>query len=148
MSDLNSGPHPSTSSVNMVALFTLTLFTSALLLFWVQPMVAKLLLPLLGGTPTVWITCVLFFQATLLAGYAYAHLLTTRLAARVQTVVHLALMLATLFALPFGIDYPTTHAAPWNSNPFAWLLQRLFALVALPFFTISASAPLLQSWFS
>src|SRR5581483_6960035 len=133
---------------NMVAVFTLTLFTSALLLFWVQPMVAKLLLPVLGGTPTVWITCGVFFQPILLAGYAYAHALTTRLGLRAQTVVHLALMGATFLFLPFGFDYQTTQAAPWNSDPFVWLVQRLFTLVALPFFVISASAPLLQTWFS
>jgi hypothetical protein len=129
----------------MAPFFAVTLFTSAALLFWVQPMVAKMLLPLLGGSPAVWNTCMVFFQATLLAGYAYAHLLTTRVGARSQRLIHLALMLVALAALPVGLS---AGAAPWNFNPFLWLLRALFSTVALPFFVVSSSAPLLQRWFS
>ncbi|TAK98772.1 MAG: hypothetical protein EPO07_11580 [Verrucomicrobia bacterium] len=132
----------------MVFIFSLTLFASALLLFWVQPMVAKMLLPLLGGTPTVWNTCMVFFQAMLLAGYGYAHWLTTRLPVKWQARLHVALLLATLAALPIGLSTKAMQSAPWNSNPFVWLLGTLLVLVALPFFTVSASGPLLQSWFS
>lgn len=132
----------------MVILFATTLFTSALLLFWVQPMVAKMLLPLLGGTPAVWNTCMVFFQAALLAGYSYAHFLTTRFSVRVQTVVHLVLMLVTFAALPIGLSSHAMQIAPWQSDPFMWLLRALLVVVALPFFTVSTSGPLLQSWFS
>ena len=88
----------------MVGPFVAALFTSAALLFWVQPMVARMLLPFLGGTPTVWNTCMVFFQAILLAGYAYAHFLTTRFSVRVQAFVHLALLLVTVIALPIGLS--------------------------------------------
>jgi hypothetical protein len=130
----------------MVGPFVAALFTSAALLFWVQPMVARMLLPLLGGTPTVWNTCMVFFQATLLAGYAYAHFLTSRFSIRVQAFIHFALLLVTIAVLPIGLH--AVPVDPWRSNPFVWLLSALFVIVALPFFTVSASAPLLQSWFS
>jgi hypothetical protein len=130
----------------MTGPFIAALFTSAALLFWVQPMVARMLLPLLGGTPTVWNTCMVFFQATLLAGYAYAHLLTSRFSVRIQVIVHCALLLITAAVLPIGLR--AAPADPWRSNPFIWLLHALAVIVALPFFTVSASGPLLQSWFS
>jgi hypothetical protein len=132
----------------MIPFFATALFVSAMLLFWVQPMVAKMLLPLLGGTPTVWNTCMVFFQAVLLAGYAYAHFLTTRFSIRIQTTLHLVLMLITLVALPIGIRSDAAHSDPWNSDPLVWLARALLLVVALPFFTVSASGPLLQSWFS
>ena len=132
----------------MPVLFAVSLFASAALLFWVQPMVAKMLLPWLGGSPAVWNTCMVFFQAMLLAGYAYAHLLTTRFSFRAQRIIHLALMLVTLTALPVGLSAAATRTAPWDSNPFLWLAVALFSTVALPFFVVSSSAPLLQRWFS
>ena len=132
----------------MPVLFATTLFVSALLLFWVQPMIAKMLLPLLGGTPTVWNTCMVFFQATLLAGYAYSHFLTRRLSFRAQAAVHTILLLITCAALPIGLSEKAMQSAPWQSNPFVWLLEHLFLVVALPFFTVSTSGPLLQHWFS
>jgi hypothetical protein len=132
----------------MIGFFVTALFTSAMLLFWVQPMVAKLLLPLLGGTPMVWNTCMVFFQATLLAGYGYAHFLTTRFPFRAQTCIHLVLMVTALSAMPIGLSFEAAHSAPWQSDPFVWQVRALFAIVALPFFVVSASGPLLQSWFS
>jgi hypothetical protein len=132
----------------MAVSIAVALFTSAALLFWVQPMVAKMLLPLLGGSPAVWNTCMVFFQATLLAGYGYAHLLTTRLSLRAQRLAHMTLMLATVAALPIALSSAAAHSDPWNSNPFLWLIRDLFLMVVLPFFTVSSSAPLLQSWFS
>ena len=132
----------------MPGLFVAVLFTSAMLLFWVQPMVARMLLPLLGGTPAVWNVCLVFFQTLLLAGYAYAHFLTTRLSARRQILVHLALLLAVVIVLPTTLPAGTAQSAPWQSNPVVWLLRILTVMVALPFFILSASAPLLQSWFS
>lgn len=132
----------------MLFLYAVTLFCSAMLLFWVQPMVAKMLLPLLGGTPTVWNTCMVFFQAMLLAGYGYAHFLSTRFSLRVQTSIHLTLLLGAATVLPIGLSSVVARSAPWGSDPFLWLLRALFLVVALPFFVISASGPLLQSWFS
>src|SRR5260370_22782833 len=90
----------------MLALYALTQFVSATLLFLVQPMVGKLILPFLGGTPAVWNTCMVFFQALLLAGYTYAHLLSRRLGLRTQVLVHGALLLAVavpLFLVRFDI---------------------------------------------
>jgi hypothetical protein len=132
----------------MAGLFVAALFTSATLLFWVQPMVARMLLPLLGGTPTVWNTCMVFFQALLLAGYAYAHFLATRFSIRLQAGAHLVLMLAAIAVLPVGLAAGTASTGPWLFNPFLWLTGKLFVVVALPFFVLSASAPLLQSWFA
>jgi hypothetical protein len=132
----------------MAVFFGVTMFTSAALLFWVQPMVAKMLLPWLGGSPAVWNTCMLFFQVTLLAGYAYAHVLTTRFSVRAQKLIHLGLMVAAFAALPVGLSSRAAGVAPWNSDPLIWLLRVLFSAVALPFFVVSSSAPLLQRWFS
>src|ERR671933_718706 len=87
----------------MTTLFACALFMSALLLFWVQPLVGKMVLPLLGGTPAVWNTCLLFFQALLLAGYAYALALTRWLSQRAQVFLHVALLLAAALSLPFAL---------------------------------------------
>src|SRR5947209_17731517 len=84
----------------LLLLFAITLFTSATLLFLVEPMIAKMILPLLGGTPAVWNTCMVFFQALLLAGYLYAHLATQRLGVRRQAAVHLGVLLLPLATLP------------------------------------------------
>src|SRR5262245_8322046 len=132
----------------MLILFASTLFVSALLLFWVQPMIAKMLLPLLGGTPMVWNTCMVFFQATLLAGYAYSHILTRRLSIRGQGMVHTGLLLMTLVVLPIALSERAMRSTPWQSNPFFWLIQQLLLVVALPFFTVSTTGPLLPRWFS
>ena len=88
----------------MLILFTVTLFMSSALLFLLQPMFAKMVLPLLGGTPAVWNTCVMFFQAALLLGYAYSHITTTRLAVRWQLVVHATLLLMVVLVLPIRLD--------------------------------------------
>ncbi len=125
--------------------FALTLLLSALLLFAVQPLVAKLLLPLLGGAPMVWNTCMVFFQALLLGGYGYAHWLTARGTLRKQALIHLVLIAIGLFFLPLALAkdvHPDEHA------PLSWLLITLFGLVGAPFLILSASAPLLQNWFS
>src|SRR5918912_1138991 len=89
---------------SLALLFTATLFVSAALLFWVQPLIAKMPLPLLGGTPMVWNTCMLFFQGALLAGYAYALLITARLTVRQQAALHLCLLALAALLLPFGIS--------------------------------------------
>jgi spermidine synthase len=125
--------------------YAATLFLSAALLFLVQPMLTKMVLPQLGGAPSVWNTCLCFFQATLLLGYLYAHLSATRLGPRAQLGTHLlVLALAALF-LPLD---PTGGATPSSGAPVLWLLSRLAATAGIPFFAISATAPLLQRWFS
>ncbi|MCA1594388.1 MAG: hypothetical protein LC754_17530, partial [Acidobacteria bacterium] len=133
----------------MSLLFAVTLFVGAFLLFWVEPLIAKMLLPLLGGTPTVWNTCMLFFQGMLLAGYAYALAVTRWLKTRWQLFVHAALLVAAALFLPLGISEATLRDVPAaQGNPSFWLLGRLLATTGLPFFVVSASAPLLQRWFS
>jgi hypothetical protein len=132
---------------SLTLLFGITLFVSAGLLFSVQPMVAKMLLPLLGGTPAVWNTCMLFFQAALLAGYAYA-LIISRWPFRRQLVLQLLLLALAFVSLPIGLSASWVSSVPATSNPSIWLLTCLTALVGLPFFIVSSNGPLLQKWFS
>jgi hypothetical protein len=127
-------------------LFAITLFVSATLLFLVQPMIAKMILPSLGGTPAVWNTCMVFFQAVLLAGYAYAHASTAWLGTRRQVFLHAGLLLLPLLVLPIGVA--RGWVPPGDANPIPWLLALLLVSVGLPFFLLSTSAPLLQSWFA
>ncbi len=123
-----------------------TVLVSAFLLFQVQPMVSKMILPWFGGSPAVWTTCMLFFQVFLLAGYAYAHLLDRLPGTKWQGVIHLALLLVALCVLPITPDAawkPTDSAAPqWR------ILALLAANVGLPYFLLASSAPLVQAWFS
>jgi hypothetical protein len=125
--------------------FTATLFVSAGLLFLVQPMLAKMILPLVGGAPEVWNTCMVFFQAALLAGYAYAHLLASRLQVSRQAVIHLGVLLLAAIVLPMGVR---DWAPPTGSNPVPALLALLVTCAGLPFFAVAATAPLLQRWFA
>ncbi len=129
-----------------VVVFSLTLFVSAFLLFSIQPMFAKMVLPFLGGTPAVWNTCLVFFQAALLGGYAYAHFSTARLGVRRQARWHLGLLLLPLLVLPIRI--PHHWVPPTEANPIPWLLGLMGVAVGLPFFVVSTSAPLLQTWFA
>ncbi|MDT7808632.1 MAG: hypothetical protein QOJ70_2445 [Acidobacteriota bacterium] len=135
----------------MALLFACALFVSALLLFWVQPLVGKTVLPLLGGTPAVWNTCMLFFQALLLAGYAYALALTRWFSARAQVLLHGALLVAAAaLSLPIAVGGATAVVAgpPVGVSPAWWLLKTLMLTTAPSFFVLSASAPLLQKWYS
>lgn len=125
--------------------YAATLFFSAGLLFFVQPMVAKMVLPRLGGSPAVWNTAMCFFQATLLCGYLYAHLLATRLDRTAQALIHAAVLLAATAFLPLNLG---NAIPPANGTPVLWLITKLAATVGLPFFALSATAPLLQRWFS
>jgi len=122
------------------------MFLSALLLFMVQPMFAKMALPLLGGSPAVWNTAMVFYQAMLLGGYIYAHVATRWLGARRQAAIHLLVLLLPLVALPIGI--PSGWLPPTQTNPAPWLLALLLVAVGLPFFVVSASSPMLQTWFA
>jgi SAM-dependent methyltransferase len=130
----------------MQLLFALTLLTSAALLFVVQPMFAKMVLPRLGGTPAVWNTCMVFYQAALLAGYVYAHWSVRWLGARRQAAFHLLLLALPWLVLPIMIR--PDGASPPVAHPIPGLLMLLTLSVGLPFFVVSASAPMLQAWFS
>jgi spermidine synthase len=129
----------------MLLVFALTLFASATLLFMVEPMIGKMILPLLGGTPAVWNTCMVFFQAILLLGYGYAHLSTTWLGARKQAALHLVLLLLPFLFLPVAVNRGLIKG---DENPVFLVLLILSLSVGLPMFVVSASAPLLQKWFA
>jgi hypothetical protein len=133
------------ASRSLVIGFTAAVFGSAFLLFSVQPMVSRLVLPRLGGSPSVWNTCVLFFQAALLLGYLYADLSATRLRLRGQVILHGAVLMAGLALLPLSIGEGAPDAA---TSPPLWLLGRLTLSIGVPFFVISATAPMLQNWFA
>lgn len=132
--------------INMLAAYAFTLFSSATLLFLVQPMIGKMILPLLGGTPAVWNTCMVFFQALLLAGYGYAHLSTSFFGVRKQALVHMGVMLLPILFFPIAIN--RTFIEGGEDNPIPGLLLLLFTSVGVPFFVVSSSAPILQKWFS
>jgi hypothetical protein len=135
------------NSSDMPLLFATTIFLSALLLFWIQLVIAKMLLPTLGGTPAVWNTCMLFFQVMLLAGYSYVLATTTWLGIRKQTVLHICLLLVSAFYLPL-VFVGNPGSISEQSNPALWLFGYLLAAIGLPIFLISTTSPLLQKWFT
>jgi hypothetical protein len=124
--------------------FALAIFVSSWLLFLVEPMCAKMVLPLLGGTPAVWNTCMVFFQAGLLLGYAYAHYVPVRLGTFPHATAHLLALAAAAWMLPIALP----EAVPSNWQPVVWLLAALTWAIGLPFVLVSASTPLLQRWFA
>lgn len=126
-------------------LLVVTIFLGSALLFAVQPMIARMLLPRLGGAPAVWNACIVFFQAALLAGYAYAHG-TGRLAPRRQLAVHAGLLVLATAALPFRLI--AGGPGPGTLAPALWLLKALLMAIGLPFVALAAGAPLLQRWLS
>src|ERR671918_253724 len=129
----------------LMLLFSATIFISAALLFLVEPMFAKFVLPSFGGTPAVWTGSMMFFQATLLVGYLYVHATTTWLGARRQAILHLVVVLLPLLVLPLAV--PGEEWAPSSqSNPIFLLLGLLAVSVGLPFFAISTTNPLVQRW--
>ena len=128
----------------MIPVFALATLLSAALLFVVQPMVGKMLLPILGGSSAVWTTCMLFFQAGLLAGYLYAHLLTRRVAPRWQVVVHAAVLALPLVVLPIGLGGRLPPAG--GDAPIPWILATLGLIAGGPFFALASTGPLVQSW--
>ncbi|WP_432742022.1 fused MFS/spermidine synthase [Methylobacter sp. G7] len=130
----------------LIFLFAATLFTSASLMFVLQPLFGKILLPLLGGSPAVWNTCMVFYQSILFLGYLYAHYLSTRHAQHRQIQIHTALILISFLALPLAL--PENTVPPTDSNPTLWLLWTLFLAIGLPFFVVSTTAPLIQKWFA
>jgi hypothetical protein len=126
-------------------LFAITLFGSALLLFAVQPMFTKMVLPILGGAPSVWSVAMVFFQGALLVGYGYAHLLARTLPVGQAALAHLAMLAAAAFTLPIAM---ANFGAPPESGVGLWLVGLFAASIGLPFVALSASAPLLQNWFA
>lgn len=128
----------------MLLYFSFSLFMSAMLLFLVQPMIGKMILPQLGGTPAVWNTCMVFFQGVLLVGYGYTHLLTTTQPARRQVIIQGVLLFLPFLVLPFSLG---EWNPPTDSNPIFALIFKLTLMVGLPFFLVSTTAPLLQKWF-
>src|SRR5688572_13091019 len=135
------------SSRLVVVLFGATMFLSALLLFWSQLVIAKMLLPRLGGTPAVWNTCMLFFQVLLLGGYSYVLFATTWLGVRTQAIVHSAVILLSLLYLPLTFVGNAGDLSVQN-NPALSLFGYLLSAIGLPIFLISTTSPLLQKWFT
>ena len=139
-------PRAAAARALLPAAFTAAIFVSAALLFVVQPMFTKMVLPRFGGAPSVWSVAIVFFQAALLAGYAYAHWLTRYAPSRVAVAIHLAVTIAAALALPLSI------ARGWGRPPAAgetlWLIGLFSASIGLPFFALAANSPLLQAWFA
>src|SRR5579863_6172476 len=135
---------PDSRGAARTTLYGATIFLSAFLLFLIQPIFAKLILPWFGGSSAVWTTCLVFFQTALLAGYLYAHLLTRRLTARMQPLVHSALLAIALLLLPV---MPGERWKPTGAGDPAWqILLMLTIVLGLPYFLLSATSPLVQKW--
>jgi hypothetical protein len=142
------------SQAAMVALFGFTVFCSAFLLFQVQLVIAKYILPWFGGTPAVFTTCMLFFQIFLLLGYSYAYLIDVRLSPRAQAIVHSLLIILAVAVLAFRLSTwgsPLLPGPSWkpidSEHPLLRIIALLFASVALPYFLVSTNGPLLQAWY-
>ncbi len=129
----------------MLPIFAAALFAGSFLLFLVEPMVAKAVLPVLGGAPMVWNTCVVFFQGALLVGYAYAYVAARFVDVRQHAIAHVMLLALPMASFPFLI---ATRPAPPSANPALWLLLWLTTAIGLPFFALSTGASVLQHWFA
>src|SRR3954451_11515397 len=127
-------------------LYALTIVVSAFLLFQVQPVIAKIILPWFGGTAAVWTTCMLFFQMVLLLGYFYSHAVNRYLRPRAQTLVHGGVLLFSLLSLPI---YPPDALKPTGSDhPILSIVLLLARTVGLPYFTLATTGPLIQAWYA
>ena len=126
-------------------LYAWVIFLGAFLLFQIQPLIAKIILPSFGGSSVVWSTCMLFFQVVLLLGYAYAHWLNERLRASRQAIVHSALLLASIAVLPIGPDAVRGVSV---GNPSWQILRLLTVTIGIPYFLLSSTSPLLQAWYA
>ena len=139
-------PRAGSAGQGALIAFTLAIFTSAFLLFAVQPMFTKMVLPQLGGSPAVWSVAMVFFQALLLAGYLYAHLSTKYLSTRAAAILHIALLALTALTLPIAVS--GQFGAPPAEGQALWLIGVFLVSVGLPFFAVSGNGPLLQAWFA
>jgi spermidine synthase len=128
-----------------LAVYGVAIFTGSALVFVIEPMVAKMLLPSFGGTPAVWAISLVFFQVVLLAGYSFAHFSIRLLGVRRQPIAQLVLLLVPLAVLPIALP---ANAAPGSHDPNTWLLWVLALTAGLPFFAITTASPVLQRWFS
>ena len=129
-----------------MVLYACTLFVAGTLLFLVQPMFAKMVLPLLGGSPAVWNTAMVFYQLALLASYLYAHATRRWLTDRQQVALHLVFLALPLLVLPIAVPRP--WSPPTDTSPIPWLLGLMTVAIGLPFCIVATTSPLLQSWFS
>ena len=141
-----SGPEDVGISRHLVILFGCTVFLSAFLLFQVQPLIARLILPWFGGSAAVWATCMLFFQLVLLLGYLYAHWITSHLGADRQILLHGGLLAASLLILPIAPNPAWKPAG--GANPTLGILGLLGATVGPPYFLLSTTGPLVQAWYA
>ena len=139
-------PDQTTSRAGQTLAYSIAIFLGAFLLFQVEPLIAKIVLPWFGGVASVWAVCLLFFQCVLLFGYLYAHLLTTRVASRWQGWVHGALLAASLVVLPI-LPNPALKPSP-SADPAGRILLILTLTIGLPYLLLSATSPLLQAWFA
>ena len=128
----------------MIVLFFLASFLGAFLLFFLEPLFAKMMLPLLGGSPAVWNTAMVFYQAMLLLSYAYVHGMSARVGFRWRTVLHLAIMVVAMVFLPPALS--AGWAPPAEGSPVVPILVMMTAAIGLPFFAVAATAPLVQTW--
>jgi len=132
--------------MSLMLFYAPTIFVSAFLLFLIQPIIAKQILPWFGGSASVWTTALVFFQITLLAGYAYSDATTRLLGRRVQAVVHIVLLLASLVFLPVMAD--SAWKPTGEENPSLQIIGLLLATIGLPFFLLSSTGPMVQAWFA
>ena len=139
-------PAKNNQSLSWTLLFTGTLFVSASLMFVLQPLFGKILLPLLGGSPAVWNTCMVFYQTILFLGYLYAHTISSRFKAVRQIQLHTLVILLSCLALPLALPENTTP--PTESNPTLWIVWILLIAIGLPLFVVSTTSPLIQKWFA
>ncbi len=141
-----SHPAKTNQSLSWTLLFAGTLFVSASLMFVLQPLFGKILLPLLGGSPAVWNTCMVFYQTILFLGYLYAHTIASRFKPVRQIQLHTLVILLSFLALPLAL--PENTAPPTESNPTLWIVWTLLIAIGLPLFVVSTTSPLIQKWFA
>ncbi len=141
-----AGTVPEPARPGSLGLYAVTIFLSAFLLFQVQPMIAKLILPWFGGSAAVWVTCMLFFQIALLLGYGYAHLIVGSVPVKRQAFVHIALLVLSIATLPI-LPNPSWKPAG-GEDPLLGIMGLLAVTVGLPYMLLSSTSPLLQSWYS
>ena len=139
-------PAKTNQSLSWTLLFAGTLFVSASLMFVLQPLFGKILLPLLGGSPAVWNTCMVFYQTILFLGYLYAHIISSRFKPSRQIQLHSVVILLSFLALPLAL--PENTVPPTESDPTLWIVWTLLIAIGLPLFVVSTTSPLIQKWFA